>query len=154
VTEFTLRPIGYVRSSRNQMLDDDWDAEKVHIELDANQVTPDSTLGLGAFSHIEVLFLFDRVDEDAVCRGARHPRNREDWPLTGILAHRAKDRPNRIGLTVCRLLAVDGLRIDVSGLDAIDGTPVLDVKPFMSAFAARGEVREPGWAKELAAEYW
>jgi tRNA (Thr-GGU) A37 N-methylase len=72
----------------------------------------------------------------------------------GILAQRAKDRPNRIGTTVCRVMSVDGLRIHVSGLDAIDGTPVLDVKPYMRGFAPRGEVREPAWAAELMAGYW
>ena len=74
-----------------------------------------------------------------ICRGARHPRGNEAWPLTGILAQRAKDRPNRIGATICRLLSVDGLRIEVAGLDAIDHTPVLGVKPVMSKEASCGE---------------
>lgn len=154
MTDYTVRPIGYVRSSRTAVEDDGWDAIATRIELDGNEVSADATLGLDTFSHIEVVFLFDRVPEESVCRGARHPRDRQDWPLTGILAHRAKDRPNRIGLTTCRLVAVDGLTIQVSGLDAIDGTPVLDVKPFMSCFTARGNVREPEWAAELMAEYW
>jgi tRNA (Thr-GGU) A37 N-methylase len=154
MTDYTVRPIGYVRSSRKVVEDDGWDAIPTRIELDPKEVTPDSTLGLDTFSHAEVVFLFDRVPEGTICRGSRHPRNREDWPVTGILAHRAKDRPNRIGLTTCKIVSVDGLTIEVSGLDAIDGTPVLDVKPFMSAFTARGDVREPEWAAELAAEYW
>lgn len=154
MTDFTVRPIGYVRSSRKVVEDDGWDAIPTRIELDPAELSPDATLGLETFSHVEVVFLFDRVTEDTICRASRHPRGREDWPVTGILAHRAKDRPNRIGLTVCRLVAVDGLTIEVAGLDAIDGTPVLDIKPYMSVFGPRGDVREPEWADELMAEYW
>jgi tRNA (Thr-GGU) A37 N-methylase len=154
MSEFIVRPIGYVRSERDVVADDGWDAIPTRIELDPQVVEPESTLGLDAFSHIEVVFLFDRVSEADVCRGARHPRGREDWPLMGILAHRAKDRPNRLGLTVCRLVAVDGLKIAVSGLDAIEGTPVLDIKPWIAGFGPRGATREPDWARELMSEYW
>ena len=109
---------------------------------------------LDEFSHVEVLFVFDRVDPDGVCRGARRPRGRADWPLVGIFAQRAKDRPNRIGSTVCELVAVDGTAIEVRGLDAVAGTPVLDVKPYLPGFAPRGEVRQPAWAEELMDGYW
>ena len=78
----------------------------------------------------------------------------KDWPLVGIFAQRAKNRPNRLGVTVCKLAAVDDLNVRVSGLDAIDGTPVLDIKPWMTGFAPRGDVREPEWAEELMSGYW
>jgi tRNA (Thr-GGU) A37 N-methylase len=117
-------------------------------------LSPDATLGLDAFSHIEIVYVFHLVDDGGVCTGSRHPRGRSDWPLTGILAQRAKDRPNRLGVTVCRLRRVDGLHIEVDGLDAIDGTPILDVKPVMAGFLPRGQVREPVWAGELMAGYW
>ena len=152
--EITMRPIGHVRSGRSVAEDDDWDAVEASIVLDPDVVEQDATLGLDTFSHIEVVYLFHLVDEANACRGARHPRGREDWPLTGILAQRAKDRPNRIGVTTCRLESVDGLTLKVNGLDAIDGTPVLDVKPAMSGFAPRGELREPSWARELMDGYW
>ena len=102
----------------------------------------------------EVVFCFDRVDEAAVCRSQRHPRGRTDWPSVGILAQRAKDRPNRIGVTVCRVAGVGPWRIDVTGLDAVDGTPVLDVKPYLEEFGPRGEIRQPAWSRELMAGYW
>jgi len=73
---------------------------------------------------------------------------------SGILAQRAKNRPNRIGITTCRLLAVNGLTLKVQGLDAIDGTPVLDVKPHMSGFDPRGPIHEPAWSAELMERYW
>ena len=115
---------------------------------------PDATAGLDDFSHIEVVFVFDRVAADEITRGARRPRGRADWPEVGILAQRAKSRPNRVGVTVCELVSVDGLRLRVRGLDAIDGTPVLDVKPYMSDFGPRGPVREPAWVGELMRDYW
>ena len=149
-----MRPIGHVRSSRTIAEDDDWDAVDSRIELDPAALDPTAALGLDAFSHVEVVYLFHLVDETQVCTGARHPRGRADWPLTGILAQRAKDRPNRLGVTVCRVESVDGLTLHVRGLDAIDGTPVLDVKPVMSGFASRGEIREPAWAQELMRGYW
>ncbi|HMK11409.1 MAG TPA: SAM-dependent methyltransferase [Acidimicrobiales bacterium] len=154
MSEITVRPIGHVRSTRSAAEDDDWDAVGASIVLDPAAVDDDATLGLGTFSHIEVVYVFHLVDEAKACRGARHPRGRDDWPLTGILAQRAKDRPNRIGVTTCRLDAVDGRTLRVTGLDAIDGTPVLDIKPAMSGFAPRGELREPDWALELMDGYW
>jgi len=85
---------------------------------------------------------------------ARHPRGNRDWPEVGIFAQRGKARPNRIGLSVCELVAVEGLRVAVRGLDAIDGTPVLDLKPWMQEFGPRGPVRQPAWSTELMAGYW
>lgn len=106
------------------------------------------------FSHVDVAFLFHLVDETEVNLGARHPRGRDYWPLVGIFAQRAKARPNRIGITTCRLLDVDGLTLRLEGLDAIDGTPVLDLKPNMVEFWPRGQHRQPEWATELMADYW
>jgi tRNA (Thr-GGU) A37 N-methylase len=77
-----------------------------------------------------------------------------EWPRVGIFAQRPKDRPNRIGVSVCRLLGVDGLELRVAGLDAVDGTPVLDVKPVMREFLPRGEIHQPAWATELMKDYW
>jgi tRNA (Thr-GGU) A37 N-methylase len=95
-----------------------------------------------------------QVDPAKVETGARHPRERKDWPLVGIFAQRGKARPNRIGVSRCRLLGVDGLDVHVEGLDAIDGTPVLDVKPWMDEFAPRGRTRQPDWSRELMRDYY
>jgi len=152
--DLTIRPIGTVVGGRTEAVDDRWDTVSARIELDPALLEAGATDGLGDFSHIEVVFCFDRVGEEAVCRGTRHPRGRADWPSVGILAQRAKDRPNRIGTTVCRVTGVGPHRIDVVGLDAIDGTPVLDVKPYLAEFGPRGEVHQPPWSTELMAEYW
>jgi tRNA (Thr-GGU) A37 N-methylase len=151
---FTLQPVGHVRGGRSAAEDDDWGASRCRIELDRTVVTDEATLGLDEFSHVEVVFLFDGVDPETVCTGARHPRGNPEWPRVGILAQRAKDRPNRIGTTVCPLIGAGGFTIEVAGLDAIDGTPVLDVKPYLTGFAPRGAVREPAWATDLMSGYW
>ena len=148
-----IHEIGRVSSPRAEAIDDDWGAVESTITLDA-AFEPEALLGLDAFSHVEVVYIFDRVDPGRVQRGARHPRGNTSWPKVGIFAQRAKGRPNRIGVSVCELLAVDGRVLRVRGLDAIDGTPVVDLKPYMTEFAPRGPVRQPDWSHELMAGYW
>ena len=149
-----LRPIGIVRSPIRQVADDCWGGVVSMIELDESQFSVDCTLGLSEYSHVEVVFYLSQIPQEKIVSGARHPRGRSDWPKVGIFAQRTKDRPNRIAVTVCHLEAVDGLKIRVRELDAVDGTPVLDVKPFYSGFAPRGEIREPAWAAELMGGYF
>ena len=152
--EIVLRPIGIVRGGRAKPTDDAWDSIETRIELDPAQFPPEATAGLGDFSHVEVIFHFDKAAPENIVTGARHPRGNKEWPLVGIFAQRGKDRPNRIGVTVCALLAAEGLVLRVRGLDAIGGTPVLDIKPVMKGFLPRGDVREPEWASELMKRYW
>jgi tRNA-Thr(GGU) m(6)t(6)A37 methyltransferase TsaA len=149
-----LFPVGFVRGGRAEPIDDNWGDVEAVIELDAAQFGPDVTAGLADFSHLEVVYVFHLVDESKIETAARHPRNNTDWPLVGIFAQRAKGRPNRIGVTTCEIVSVDGLSVTVRGLDAIDGTPVIDLKPYMTEFAPRSDVREPQWARELMAGYW
>jgi tRNA-Thr(GGU) m(6)t(6)A37 methyltransferase TsaA len=149
-----MTPIGFVRGGRDQAIDDDWGRSRARVELDPAQFTPEALAGLDAFSHAEVLFVFDRVGVDEIEYGARHPRGRKDWPKVGIFAQRGKNRPNRIGLCTCRVVGVHDLVLEVEGLDAIDGTPVLDIKPAMRGFLPREELREPAWAEEIMKDYW
>jgi len=148
-----VKPIGKVRSSRGAVEDDHWDREEAFVELD-ERFTAEALMGLEAFSHVEVLYFMDRVEPGKVETGARHPRNNPNWPKVGIFAQRAKNRPNPIGVTVCRILRVEGRRLHVHGLDAVEGTPVLDVKPWVEEFGPRGEVRQPAWISELMRSYW
>ncbi|MGH6872357.1 MAG: SAM-dependent methyltransferase [Rhizomicrobium sp.] len=152
--DIVLQPIGFVRSGRDAPIDDAWDSIPASIALDPARFTPEALAGIGGFSHVEVIFQFDRVAESGIQTGGRRPRGRADWPLVGIFAQRAKNRPNRLGLCTCRLVRVEGLSLHVQGLDAIDGTPVLDIKPVMRGFLPRGEIREPDWAQEIMREYW
>ncbi len=151
---FAIVAVGHVRGGRADPTDDEWGQSCSVIELDIKQFGPDALAGLDAFSHAEIVFHFDKVMPEKIESGARHPRGREDWPLTGIFAQRGKNRPNRLGVTVCRILSVEGTRLHVEGLDAIDSTPVIDIKPVMREFLPRGDVRQPEWVAELMAAYW
>lgn len=151
---YKVRALGEVRSGRADLSDDAWGAVTASIEFDPRMVGADALAGLSDFSHVEVVFVFDQVGPDEVITGARHPRGNTAWPLVGILAQRAKNRPNRLGVSRCRVVAVDGLRLDVVGLDAVDGTPVIDVKPWMDEFAPIGATRQPSWATELMVRYY
>ena len=154
MTGITMHPIGHVRGGRSEPIDDAWDSVEARIELDPALFGAEATASLADFSHIEVVYHFDRVPDDEIQTGSRHPRGRKDWPKVGIFAQRGKGRPNRIGVTACKLLSVNGLKLTVRGLDAIDGTPVLDIKPVMKGFLPRGEICEPAWAAEIMREYW
>jgi tRNA-Thr(GGU) m(6)t(6)A37 methyltransferase TsaA len=150
---FTVTPIGWVRGGRGDVRDDDWGDVRARIEL-VDGVPASALDGLEDFSHAEVIFVFDRVDEEKVERGTRHPRGNPAWPRVGILAQRAKDRPNRLGSTIVEIAGRVGRTLEVIGLDAVDGTPVLDVKPVMAEFLPRTAVRQPPWSRELMREYW
>jgi len=151
---FPITAIGHVQCARIEPEDDNWDAFPSTIRLDAARFGPDALAGLESFSHVEVLYVFDRVGEAEINTTARHPRGRPDWPKIGIFAQRGKGRPNRIGATICRIVSVQGTTLEVLGLDAIDGTPVIDLKPVMSGFLPRGPVTEPAWAQEIMKDYW
>jgi tRNA (Thr-GGU) A37 N-methylase len=152
--DILLTPIGIVRGGRVPAEDDAWGDVCADIVLDAARFSPDALLGLDAFSHAEIVYHFHGVDEADEVPGARRPRGRADWPLVGIFAQRGRTRPNRLGVTTCEIRGLSGLTLSVRGLDAIDGTPVLDIKPVLSGFAPRGEVREPPWAREIMRDYW
>lgn len=151
---YTLTPIGHVSGGRAEATDDDWGASRATIRLDPTRFTAEALIGLDAFTHAEVIFLFDQVADDQITSGTRHPRGNTDWPRVGIFAQRGKNRPNRLGVTVCRIIGVTGLALKVEGLDAIDGTPVIDIKPVMAGFLPRGTLREPDWAGTIMADYW
>lgn len=146
-------PIAFIRASRAVAEDDFWGGSVARIEL-AEGFDEAALQGLEAFSHAEVIFVFDQVDPAKIVTGARHPRNNPEWPKVGIFAQRGKNRPNRIGSTVVRILKRKGRALVVAELDALDGTPVLDLKPVMREFLPRAEVHQPDWATELMRDYW
>jgi len=150
----TVKAVGVVRSPRIDRTDVDWGAVESTIELDARQFTAEALTGLSEFSHLEIVYLMHAIAESQIATGARHPRENPDWPRVGIFAQRGAKRPNRIGVSRCRLIGIEGTRVHVRGLDAIDGTPVLDIKPYMREFGPIGEVRQPQWAGEVMQRYY
>jgi len=151
---FTISAIGHVVGGRIPAEDDAWDAVSAQIDLDGSRFGPDALHGLVQFSHAEIIYLFDQLPESQITTTARRPRGNPDWPLTGIFAQRGRNRPNRLAVSVCRIVRVEGTSLHVTGLDAIDGTPVIDIKPVLTGFLPRGAVREPSWAREIMADYW
>jgi tRNA-Thr(GGU) m(6)t(6)A37 methyltransferase TsaA len=148
-----IKPIASVHNARVEVEDDDWGSVISVIELDPS--LPEEALhGIETFSHAEILFHFHLVPESKIETGTRHPRNNTDWPKVGILSQRGKNRPNRLGSALVRILRREGRQLHVSGLDAVDGTPILDIKPVMREFLPREEVHQPDWAAELMKHYW
>jgi len=150
---FEFRAIGFVHGTRREVIDDFWGGDEACISL-TEEFGSEALQGLDEFSHVEVLFVLHRVAAEHIVSGARRPRNNQDWPVVGIFAQRGKNRPNRIGSTICRVVRVEGTKLFVAELDALDGTPVLDIKPVMAEFLPRQELKQPAWSHELMSEYW
>ncbi|MCG5211927.1 SAM-dependent methyltransferase [Streptosporangium sp. KLBMP 9127] len=149
-----LRPVGQVVGGRGEVLEDDWHDVRAVIRLDGASFTASAVLGLEHFSHLEVVFLFDRINPAEVPAEPRPPRGNPNAAPVGVFAHRGPYRPNRLGVSRCRLLAVDGLDLHVADLDALSGSPILDVKPYLTEFAPRHPVTQPAWATELMSRYY
>jgi tRNA-Thr(GGU) m(6)t(6)A37 methyltransferase TsaA len=148
-----IEAVAHIRTARSEAEDDYWGGEPSCIVL-ADRFESTALEGIEAFSHVEVLFCFDKVEPHAIVESARHPRGNTAWPAVGIFAQRGKNRPNRLGTTVCRLVRREGRELHVVELDAIDGTPVFDLKPVMQEFLPREPVQQPQWSNELMKNYW
>jgi tRNA-Thr(GGU) m(6)t(6)A37 methyltransferase TsaA len=133
--------------------DDHWGDVVSEITLD-DWLPAEALDGLETFSHLEIIYHFHLVAEESVVTGARHPRDNPNWPLVGIFAQRGKSRPNRLGATIVRLLRRTERMLIIQGLDAVEGTPVLDIKPVMVEFLPREPVTQPAWVAELMQDYW
>lgn len=150
--DIILQPIAFVKNTRNDLSDDYWGNVISEIEL-TDAVPADAFNGIDEFSHLEIIFHFNRSDKSKIVFSG-HPRGNKDWPHVGIFAQRKKDRPNSIGLTIVELVKREGNKIWVKYLDAIDGTPILDIKPVMKEFLPQQEITQPSWSEELMKEYW
>ena len=150
-TELTMHPVGRVRNQAAERKDCGWGDDVSAIVLDEPYIS--GLKGLEDFSHAVILFYLDKARYDREKHLQRRPQNREDMPLTGIFAQRAKDRPNRIGLTTVEILSVTEGTLVVKGLDAVDGTPVLDIKPYYPAYDKR-DASVPEWVDRLMEHYF
>ena len=149
---FVVKPIGTVRNNRTDTaMTDHWGAVTSTIVVD-ERFGDDCLLGLADFSHVDVFFVFDRTTERPDHR-LRRPRGRADLPEVGVFADRGPRRPNRIGMTTCEITLVNGRDLEVLGLDAVTGTPVVDLKPTMTELQPTN-LRQPEWVGRLMAEYF
>ena len=149
----TLTPIGFVENTRTDIKDDNW-GEIISKIILSDEFDAESLRGIEEFSHAEIIFYFDRVKKEKTVTGSRYPRGQQAWGRVGIFAQRGKNRPNRIGLTTVKILKVEEKILYVQGLDAVNDTPVLDIKPVMREFLPHEEIRQPKWVKELMRAYW
>lgn len=150
--EIILQPIATVKNARTEPIDDHWEAIVAEIEL-ADHIPSEAFNNITDFSHLEVIYFFNRVKIDDIVYSGR-PRGNPEYPLVGIFGQRKKDRPNQIGLATVELLELNGRSIKVKFLDAIDGTPVLDIKPVFKEFQPKGQIRQPSWVSDLMRKYW
>ncbi|MGW5350656.1 SAM-dependent methyltransferase [Streptomyces sp. NPDC004031] len=153
MVSFEITPIGTVRNDRTDVQDtDNWGAVRSVITVD-ERFGEACLQGVEGFSHVEVLFVFDRFEEKDDYREPRPYRGRADLPPMGIFAGRGPRRPNRIGVTCCAVESVRGRELTVVGLDAVSGTPVIDLKPVMEEFRVL-DVTQPEWVSRMMADYF
>jgi tRNA-Thr(GGU) m(6)t(6)A37 methyltransferase TsaA len=132
---FTVHPIGQVQMQDGQTL----------IVLDKKY--QDGLLGLDKWSHVQVIWWFDKNDtpeKRAILQV--HPRGNPQNPLTGVFACRAPVRPNLIALSLCKIVSVQNNVVEVENIDAFEGTPVLDLKPYTPGNDSASDVKAPAWA--------
>jgi tRNA-Thr(GGU) m(6)t(6)A37 methyltransferase TsaA len=150
---FEISPIATVINTRKELADDFWGELVSEIRL--NEDIPESALdGIESFSHLEIIYVFHKALHASVVTGSEHPRENKSWPKVGIFAQRKKNRPNLLGATICRIVKREGRSVFVQMLDAIDGTPVADIKPVMKEFLPQTPVTQPVWSTELMNNYW
>lgn len=149
--DIVMHPIGYVRNSVQDKKDTAWGADISTIELDEQYRF--GLTGLESFSHALIVTCLDQANYRKEKHLLRRPQGREDMPVVGIFSQRTKDRPNRIGITAVEILSVGETTLQIKGLDAIDGTPILDIKPYFPVFDKR-EARTPEWVDILMENYF
>ena len=150
--ELQVRPIGIVRSRAKEPVDHGWGQVESLIEIRPELRA--GLRGLGDFSHVLVVSWLHQAGFDPARHLVRRPRGQADMPELGIFAQRAKDRPNPLGISVVELIALEPTGVRVRGLDAIDGTPILDLKPCFPDFDAAQRVRVPEWVARLMQGYF
>lgn len=147
-----MQPVAKVINSRLSAIDDNWSDIISEIELTDN-IPTEAFDNIEQFSHLEIIFYFNKVDYNDIVFSGK-PRGNPSYPETGIFAQRKKDRINKIGLCTVQLIEHLGRKIKVKNLDAINGTPVLDIKPVFKEFQLKGEIFQPSWVSDLMKTYW
>jgi len=139
--KIVLNPIGYVKT---EAVGDEVKDKSRTSQIVLRDELVEALEGITGFSHLFVLFWLSQIPDEQRMIMKVHPRGRMDMPLLGVFATRTNLRPNPIGLTLVELLKVEGNTLTVRGLDAFDGTPILDIKPFDSWDTAKN-ARVPDW---------
>lgn len=151
--DLPLKVLGHVSSEHTEALDDGWGERESRIQL-----TPEwaeGLRGLDTFTHAWVICWLHEAAFSKDTHLSRHPRDNHALPRVGIFAQRARHRPNPLAITPCEILRVDPTEgvLVVKGLDAIHGTPVVDIKPYVAPFDHR-ESDIPEWMKQIMTGYF
>ena len=152
--EFTIRPIGYVKNERNDPLVDDFWGEMVSEITLIDEIPNEALKGLENFSHIEIIFCLQELNKDKEIVYNSRPRDNKKFPKIGVFALRNRNRPNHIGTTIVKLLTRVKNKIYVQNLDAMNGTPIIDIKPIYREFMPDDEIEQPKWVSQLMRDYW
>jgi len=139
----SLTPIGVVKNSINEPGTDD--RQTAVCEIVVNEDMKEALSRIEEFSHIIVLYWMHKVSPSRCLVLRVHPRGRQDLPVVGVLATRSPARPNPIGVSTVKLLERRDNVLKVMGLDAVDGTPVLDIKPYIPGYDSPAKAKTPGW---------
>ncbi|MHC5215373.1 tRNA (N6-threonylcarbamoyladenosine(37)-N6)-methyltransferase TrmO [Enterococcus sp. LJL128] len=144
--------MGIVDNQISQRKDNSWGTDLSKVILKSNYFG--GLKDLSEFSHVLILYYLNQAHFDEKNHLQRKPQNREDMPLVGIFSQRGKDRPNQIGITAVEVVSVSETTLTVKGLDAIDGTPVLDIKPYYPMYDCKDEAIVPEWVNRLMKSYF
>ena len=144
--EMTLKAIGFVRNDIKQSPGAEYGWDKVVSEIVVNESLTEALEGLEEFSHIIVLYWMHQVTATGELPTKVHPRGRQELPLVGLFATRSPNRPNPLGKSTVRLLERRDNILKVKGLDAIDRTPVIDIKPYRPGYDSAGGAKVAPWA--------
>jgi tRNA-Thr(GGU) m(6)t(6)A37 methyltransferase TsaA len=139
-----LTPIGFVRSPIKEPTHEHLNLKEIISEIVINENLTEALDGIEGFSHIIVLYWMHRAIREKK-RLKTHPMGRTDVPEQGIFAVRTPNRPNPIGKSTVRLLERRGNILKIQGLDAIDGTPVIDIKPYIPGYDSAKDAMTPDW---------
>ncbi len=149
----TIQPIAYVKNPREGLSDDNWGGLVSEIYL-ANHLPSDAFDGIADFSHLQIIFHFHLANANKIVTGSEYPRENLAWPKVGIFAQRKKSRPNLLGTTMVQLVKHEARSIFVQGLDAINGTPIIDIKPVFKEFLPHQPIKQAAWSVELMQHYF
>ena len=152
MNKIELQPIGFVSSRVTERMDEKWG--KIISKIILKPEFAGALSGIEGFSHAIVVTYLHQAHYEKEKHLQRRPRNLDTMPIVGILSQRAKNRPNPIGITAVEIISVGNDYLEVKGLDAVNETPVLDIKPYYPHFDKIENPKVPEWVDRLMKNYF
>jgi tRNA-Thr(GGU) m(6)t(6)A37 methyltransferase TsaA len=142
--EITLKPIGIAKNS--EKLSRFGSFTDVVTEIIVDEKFTDALNGLEDYSHVIIVYWMDKVKNYVI---THRPQGNKDVPIVGIFSCRCPTRPNPIAITTVKLIGRNGNKIKVKGLDILDGTPIIDIKPYWPIYDDIEDGKIPDWVNKL-----